>query len=202
MTELFIQWKDCTKYIFQLGDHNCTHRLEDSLYNSSQHLQKGLVSHLQVHGLSDDFLKVHGDDVIMYSRRTEISQTRIDYIFSNTSACNYFQYLPVVGLDHSAALARYEINFEISKEKIPSDRFFQGWVISRCLENDDDFLEQAEFIIKCVFEESRSGDKDPSFYWIKVKSSLISLAKCREREIRYEKSRKITILKGLYSSII
>ena len=148
LTELYIQWKDCTKYIFQLGDHNCTHRLEDSLYNSPQHLQKGLISHLQVQGLSDDFLKVHGENVIMYSRITATSQTRIDYIFSNTSACTYFQYLHMAGFDHSAALARYDINLEISKELIPSDRFFQGWVISRVLECDNGFLQQAEFIIK------------------------------------------------------
>ena len=147
LKELYIQWKDCTKYIFQLGDHNCPHRSEDSLYNSSQHLQKGLISHLQVQGLSDDFLNVHGRNVIMYSRITATSKTRIDYIFSNTSSCNYFQYLPVAGLDHCAALARYDINFEIVKEVIPSDRYFQGWVISRFLECDDVFLEQAEFII-------------------------------------------------------
>ena len=202
LTELYIQWKDCTKYIFQLGDHNCPHRSEDSLYNSSQHLQKGLISHLQVQGLSDNFLNVHGRNVIMYSRITATSKTRIDYIFSNTSSCNYFQYLPVAGLDHCAALARYDINFEIVKEVIPSDRYFQGWVISRFLECDDVFLEQAEFIIRHVFEESRSGDKDPSFYWIKVKSSLISLAKTREKEIKYEKSRKMSVLKGFYSSIL
>ena len=39
LSELFIQWKDTTKYIYQIGDHNCIHRKEDSLYNSQQHLQ-------------------------------------------------------------------------------------------------------------------------------------------------------------------
>ena len=57
LTELYVQWKDYTKYIFQVGDHNCTHRMEDSLFNGAQHLQKGLISHLQVHGMSDDFFK-------------------------------------------------------------------------------------------------------------------------------------------------
>ena len=33
LTELMIQWKDSTQFIFQTGDHNCTHRLVDSLYN-------------------------------------------------------------------------------------------------------------------------------------------------------------------------
>ena len=113
LTELFVQWKDSTKYIFQLGDHNCTHREEDSLYNGAQHLQKGLVSHIQLHGLMDDFLKVHGNEMVMFSRQTETSKTRIDYIFSNTNACSYFQYISVDGLDHSAVLASYDINFNV-----------------------------------------------------------------------------------------
>ena len=30
LNELFVQWKDQSKYLFQMGDHNCTHRNEDS----------------------------------------------------------------------------------------------------------------------------------------------------------------------------
>ena len=81
LCNLMCIWKDSTKYVMQMGDHNCTHRLEDSLYNSSQHLQAGLVKHIQVNGLSDDFINVHGKDTIMYSRVTNTSKTRIDYMF-------------------------------------------------------------------------------------------------------------------------
>ena len=55
-------WKDNTKYIFQAGDHNCTHRREDSLNNPAQHLQHGLVKHLKNYGIQDDFLILHGQD--------------------------------------------------------------------------------------------------------------------------------------------
>ena len=131
LTELFTQWKDQSKYIFQIGDHNFTHRIEDSLYNGAQHLQKCLVSHLQLHGMSDDFLRVHGGDMIMYSRVTERSKTRIDYIFSNTNACIYFQYVPLVGFDHRVALAQYELEMEVINEVIPVERYSDGWVINR-----------------------------------------------------------------------
>ena len=185
LTELFVQWKDNTKYIFQIGDHNCTHRMEDSLYNGAQHLQKALISHLQVQGLSDDFLNVHGNNAIMFSRRTENSETRIDYIFSNSKACIYFQYLSVTGLDHSAALAMYEIDVNVVKEQKPKNRFYRGWVISKCLENDEEFLEQAEFIINHIHDEAIGADKDPSFYWLKLKTALTNLAISREK--RYKK---------------
>ena len=62
LCNLFMNWKDSTKYIFQSGDHNCIHRELDSLNNSDQHMQPGLVKHLQIHGLGDDYLKVHGQE--------------------------------------------------------------------------------------------------------------------------------------------
>ena len=73
--------------------------------NQSQTLkvQPGLIKHIQIQGLHDDFLKVHGQNAVMYSRVTPISKTRIDYILSNTSKCSYFQYIDMnLGLDHSA----------------------------------------------------------------------------------------------------
>ena len=45
---LMANWKDHTKFVFELGDHNCTHRAIDSLNNSGQHLQPGLIKHLNV----------------------------------------------------------------------------------------------------------------------------------------------------------
>ena len=205
LSELMVQWKDSTKYIFQLGDHNCTHRMEDSLYNGGQHLQAGLIKHMKINGLFDDFLNVHGNDAIMYSRITNTSKTRIDYILSNSKACSYFQYVDMLaGLDHKVVIARYDIPISIVKESIPKDKFFSGWVISRRLESDEIFLEEAKSIFCKIHEESGSLNEtlDPSFYWLKTKSAIISLAKRRERELFWEDNNKMKILKGFYSSIV
>ena len=220
LCNLMMNWKDSTQYIFQSGDHNCIHRAEDSLHNSGQHMQAGLVKHMQIHGLSDDFLNVHGDDAIMYSRITNTSKTRIDYILSNTNACSYFQYVDMLaGLDHCAVIARYDIPIVVSKEFIPKDSFFSGWVISRCLEVDEVFMKQARFIFQSIKEESDSTGEnldpsileesnlsvrnlDPSFYWLKSKTAITSLAKNRELELKKEVRLKIDVLNGFYSSIL
>ncbi len=47
LCNLMMNWKDHSKYVFQMGDHNCTHRMEDSLNNGGQHLQPGLITHLR-----------------------------------------------------------------------------------------------------------------------------------------------------------
>ena len=137
----------------------------------------------------------------MFSRKTDVSSTRIDYVFSNTKSCVYFQYLPVQGLDLSIALAKYEISLEFEREKIPRERYFDGWVISSYLEKDEEFLEQAKYIIDTVYIESEKELQYPSFYWLKVKTSLIELAKSREKEVSRAKSEKMKILRGFYSSI-
>ena len=188
-----MNWKDTTKYIFQSGDHNCTHRLADSLYNGAQHLKAGLIKHMQIHGLSDDFLNIHGNDAVMYSRITNTSKTRIDYILSNSKACSYFQYVDMLaGLDHCAVIARYEIPIMVTQKIIPKYSFFPGWVISRRLEADESFLQQARFIFQSIEDESDSLEVnlDPSFYWLKTKSSLICLAKSREKELFLEDNNK------------
>ena len=115
LCSLMMNWKDSTKYIFQTGDHNGTHRASDSMQNQAQHLQPALIKHMKINGLSDDFLNVHGD-IIMYSRITNVSSTRIDYILSNSKACYYFQYIDMLaGLDHKVALAKCDIQMESSK---------------------------------------------------------------------------------------
>ena len=67
---------------------------------------------------------------------------------------------------------------------IPQDRLFQGWVIHKMLENDEDFLNQAKYIFEKVGEEMENTgrERDPSFYWIKVKSAITNLAKVRQKE--------------------
>ena len=61
-------------------DHTSIHRALNSLNNSVQHLQPGLVKHLQIRGLSDDFLNVHANNVVMYSRITPISRFALNCV--------------------------------------------------------------------------------------------------------------------------
>ena len=83
------------------------------------------------------FLSVHGEDTVMYSRITETSKTRIDYILRNSNSCSYFQYIDMqLGLDHCAIFARYDISISFRKKFIPKHKYFAGWVISKCLEFD------------------------------------------------------------------
>ena len=206
LCNLMMQWKDSPNYVIESGDHNCIHRAADSLYNSAQHLQPGLIKHMQINGLSDEYLNIHGQDAIMFSRKTQVSKTRIDYVLSNTGKCSYFQYIDMnLGLDHCAMFARFDIVMSIHKEFIPKDRFFSGWVISRCLENDELFLQRCESIFKSIkneFDCNTNVNFDPSFFWLKMKSAIISLAKDRERELYAKENKKIEVLKGFYSSIL
>ena len=112
LCNLLINWKDQTKYIFQVGDHNCIYRNEDTKNNPGQHLQPALVKYLKINGLNDDFTAVHGKATVAYSRVTAVSATRIDYIFSNSNLCQQFEYLDVYlsdgkKFDHRAAIASY-----------------------------------------------------------------------------------------------
>ena len=204
LCNLYMNWKDMSEFIIQVGDHNCIHRLEDSLNNSQQHLQPGLVKHMQIHGLKDDFINLHGNDVLMYSRITPSSKTRIDYILSNTgNRCSYFQYLDMgLGLDHSSIFARYDISMIMKKEYIPKERFYSGWVISKQLEKDASFLESCKFIFQHMKRESEIENQDPSFIWLKMKTALINVAKEREKHMRFMENKKGEVLRGFYDSIL
>jgi hypothetical protein len=139
------------------------------------------IKHMQINGYSDEFLNVHGQDAIMYSRITQVFKTRIDYVLSKTIKCSYFQYIDMnLGLDHSAMFVRFDISLSIEKEFISSDIFFSGWVISKCLENDDLFLNKCKSVIKDEFDSNNNIVLDPSFFWLKLK----------------------TVLKGFYFSIL
>ena len=199
-----MNWKDSSKYIFQIGDHNCIHRELDSLNNSRQHLQPALIKHMSIHGLSDDFTNVHGSETVMFSRISNVSKSRIDYLLSNTKQCSYFQYLDMKGLDHRAILARYDIPLIASKEKIPKDKFFPGWVIPRRLDSDQTFLRDAKALFRCINEDSVSSGEvlDPSFYWLKTKSAIISLAKERDCQLFKDENHALNILEGFYFSIL
>ena len=74
---------------------------------------------MEIHGLSDDFINVHGQDQIMFSRITQNSSTRIDYVLSNTDKCTYFQYFDMgLGLDYRSVFAKYDVELLVKKEFI------------------------------------------------------------------------------------
>ena len=52
------------------------------------------------------------------------------------------------------------------------------------------------------FECNTNVSLDPSFFWLKLKTAMISLAKDRERELYAQENKKIEVLKGFYYSIL
>ena len=116
LINLMMNWKDETKYIFQVGDHNCTHRDEDSINNPKQHKQAGLIHQMKILGLKDAFIQYYGEKEKQYSRITNKSATRIDLILSNTKSCKGFIYMDAkLDFDHKMALAEFDI--EMGKTK-------------------------------------------------------------------------------------
>ena len=155
-------WKDATSNIIQAGDHNCTQRYADSenIAWQKHHVQPGLLSQMECFGLRDELLNIRGKDVQgVYSRVTNVSKTRIDFIMSNTNLCREFEYLDTnfLGLDHKASLATYDIKLgkEI-KMRIPKHLYFSGWVIPKQLEYDEEFIQNTAE----VFDELVEGSED------------------------------------------
>ena len=204
LTNLMMNWKDSTKYMFQVGDHNCTHRLVDSLHNPEQHLQPGLLSHMKIHGLKDGFCQVHGENAIAYSRVTNRSSTRIDYILSNLNDCSYFEYEDInQGFDHKMTIGRYDIEISTEKKFIPKKYFFRAWVIPKFLELDSVFLEGIENIYKEIlsyYEEN--GENDVSFLWEEAKKWSIDWAKTREKQIITEEKERLNVLTIFYNAYL
>ena len=74
---------------------------------------------MECFGLKDELLNIKGNDVQgIYSRETNVSKTRIDFILSNTNLCTHFEYLDTIylGLDHKAAIATYNIKLVAKSE--------------------------------------------------------------------------------------
>ena len=147
--------------------------------------------------MKDELLNTKGNNVQgIYSRVTNVSKTRIDFILSNTNLCTQFEYLDTdyLGLDHKAALATYNIKLgKENKEKIPKHSYFSGWVISKQLEFDDVFLKCTKEIFDDLMEDAENV-KDWTYLWIVGKYQMIAMAKERERCIRKERlERKRTL---------
>ena len=204
LCNLMMNWKDHSKYVFQMGDHNCTHRMEDSVNNASQHLQPGLVAHLKINGLKDDFLEVNGKQVIAYSRITNKSKTRIDYIFSNSNLCRKSQYIDTgLKFDHFAIVGEYDIDLMTEKEVIPKIRFFTSWVIPKHLQNDDIFLKDAKKIYDKIYEdvledEDENEEVDYTWYWAASKNIIQKMARERDKEIRMKERERVNYLQIFY----
>ena len=204
LCNLMMNWKDHSKYVFQMGDHNCTHRMEDSINNAGQHLQPGLIAHLKINGLKDDFLEVNGKQVIAYSRITKKSKTRIDYIFSNTNVCRKSEYVDTrLNFDHLAIIGEYDIDLMIEKEVIPKKNLFVSWVIPKHLQTDEVFINDAKHIYDKIYEdvledEEENGDVDYTWYWVASKDIIRKMAKNREKEIRMKAEERVNFLQILY----
>ena len=199
-----MNWKDHTKYMVQSGDHNCTHRKEDSLYNPEQHLQHSLVKHMKINGLQDDYIAVKGNSSRIYSRETNKSKTRIDYILSNSKKCETFEYEDLkMGFDHKMAVAKYTIEVIIQKQRITRELFHRNWIISKELEYDQMYIEKVKVMCDMAREEIEEDevldeDLDISWYWKILKEEIIKTAKRRENDIKKQESARLHYLKIIY----
>ena len=210
LNNLMMNWKDSTKYLFQVGDHNCTHRLLDSLHNPEQHLQPGLISHMKIHGLKDGFCQVHGEKAIAYSRVTNRSSTRIDYILSNSNDCSYFEYYDInqgidhyggKDFDHKMTFGRYDIDIGTRNNFIPKKYYFRPWVIPNFLEHDSVFLEGIEAIYEEILSyHEENGENDISFLWEEAKKWSKDWAITREKQIVTEENERLNVLTIFYNA--
>ena len=194
-----VNWKDHTSFVNQGGDHNATIRLIDSENNQGQHLQEGLIKQLQIFGLKDEYVRLHGNDnPVSFSRITRNSKTRIDIIASNVNKCTEFYYMDAgIGFDHKMGVATYDLDILIEKETIPKHLFVPGWAFPKELQNDDAFFTDAKIICDTIENdvncEEVISDEPINFthYWMELKKKLVCSAKQREREIKkLENARK------------
>ena len=50
--------------------------------------------------------------------------------------------------------------------------------------------------------ENKDNTLDPSFYWLKAKTSIISLAKKREKDLNKLENERVKLLMGFYFSVL
>ena len=205
LPNLMTVWQGFNQHVLQLGDHNCTHRIEDSenIERQKSHVQAGLIAQLELFSLKDELLRKKGKHVNgIYSRVTNVSKTRIDFIFSNSEKCIDFKYIDtdLLNLDHKAIFAEYDVNIGYEQSaRIPKERYFSGWVISKKLENDNIFLNEVRDIFDELIKYSRDLENksvtiDWTYIWLVGKFQLIDVAKKRESQIyKDENDRKKTL---------
>ena len=198
LPNMMTNWRGHTKYTSQGGDYNCTHRLKDSENNQPQHLQPGLQQHMKTFGLKDDYVRLNGEDVC-FSRITARSKTRIDIITSDIQDCVHFEYwesgLP--SYDHKFAFAKYNVSMEVIKENIPRERRFYKWAFPRELEEDEEFIMEAEDACKIINREiEEDEDADITEMWNFLKRTFVEIAKRRSKELRKEENGKLEVLRA------
>ena len=188
LPNLMTVWQGFNQHVYQLGYHNCTHRIEDSenIERQKSHVQAGLIAQLELFSLKDELLRKKGKHVKgIYSRVTNVSKTRIDFIFSNSEKCIDFKYIDtdLLNLDHKAIFAEYDINIGYEQSaRIPKERYFSGWVISKKLENDNIFLNEVRDIFDELIKYSRDLENKSvtiewTYIWLVGKFQLIDIAK-------------------------
>ena len=206
LLNLMMNWKDESRYVFQVGDHNCTHRDEDSLNNKSQHKQNGLISEMNIMGLKDAFIQYNGNKKIEYSRTTRNSGTRIDLILSNVKSCSKFEYLEAnMGFDHKMAMAEFGIGLDICKEKenIPKEKLSKSWVIPAILLKNKNLTNIIEEKINCIGEEVQDEiylgyNINYSHFWRRIKAVITRTSRNWYKREEEEKLRKLKALEVKY----
>ena len=199
-----MNWKDEGKYIFQVGDHNCTHREEDSINNPKQHKQAGLIHQMKIMGLKDSFVQYFGETERQYSRVTNISATRIDLILSNTKSCKEFKYIdPRLNFDHKMAWAEFEIHIESSTEYIPKSMKVRNWVISNEILKNEIFNEKVNELISEKYAEwthmYRNGENmDVTLIWKDIKEGIKLWAQNIELSEKHEQKKRLSTLEVKY----
>ena len=188
-----IVWKDQTRFVIQGGDHNCTIREIDSENNQGQHLQKALVNHFRVYGMTDEYIRLHGNErPISFSRISRNSKTRIDFIASNCDKCTEFSYNDIgQGFDHKMGVAKYDVDLMNVRHHIPLNRRYRSWAFPKELNSDVTFKENAQIICDLVEDEIRNeehtnGTVSYPIFWKNLKDRLVHLAKVRHKQINEE----------------
>ena len=198
-----VSWKDHTMMISQAGDHNCTIREQDSENNKKQHLQPGLIEHLKVFGMKDEYVNLRGNESpTNFSRIAYRSKTRIDIIASNSTKCNSFQYKELgEGFDHKMSVAEYDIEINFEREHVPKNKRYHNWVILKELCEDYEFNEKMDELCNDMEEEityleDASVEINYTKYWKILKQKITNVAKQREKKIKYMENGRKNALNG------
>ena len=201
LTNLMTLWKLRTKFTLVSGDFNSIHRMVDSRNNSQVHIQPALCQFIKNFSLDDDFVRLNPNKNV-FSRETNKSATRIDFILSNAkNLCQQVFYHQIQTLDHKAVIGYYNINFKFDRVKIPSERYHDKFVFPRFLEDDSVFLEKTKSIIDKIYS-LRDKFKDPSFIWKLLKEQVIAWAKARTRTILDLKNYQYKVLLSEYYLVL
>ena len=100
-------------------------------------------------------------------------------------------------------VAKYTIEVDIQKQRIPRELFHRNWIISKELEYDQMYIEKVKVMCDMAREEIEEDevldeDLDISLYWKILKEEIIKTAKRRENDIKKQESARLHYLKIIY----